>query len=264
MIRVIGNTVGDLLLGRSIVFASDTSNVALVDQSKVANLRGGNRHLECNLATAGTRFVYLDLSGGLEADCFVVVNADRHNTKSVAIRAWTTYTGSSSDLFSSGSFAETLIGPSGKDWAYIHSSVSTGKQAFSLNLDTGSYAKKVNQFYAGKAVVFPEESATFAFTQFFRSKLEDPPVLFHGNRFHLWGRTSLVLGGVTRSLYNEFLALNLKEPVFVHDDSGTSTVGNVIEHKMLHAIVMSHALDTPGADNLFNLSLQLGILRHWR
>jgi len=69
---------------------------------------------------------------------------------------------------------------------------------------------------------------------------------------------------VSKSTIDSYVALNRDDPCFLYDtESISNTVGKAIEHRLWHCIPLVETIEQQ-FDDLYMLTLEVGILRHWR
>jgi hypothetical protein len=238
------------------ILVTDNSDVASSDGDKITNVTTGPRHLEWTQSgTSARRIVYHNGDGGIDYDTFIVTRADRLNTHSVKIIEWTAYTATSSNEFSTTTFAETLVGAQSTDWVYEPASAVTGLEALGLETDAGTggaFTATLNKVYAGTSIEL--ENPVSAGTQ---------PV----------DRTTRIVLDTKSYQVDELLTLTFKhvtsaqvesirnlyqihtEPFFVYDQED-----NWVPYKLYHC-VFAGAPVTQVFDDLYNMTLNLARVR---
>lgn len=199
---------------------TDSSHVTTADAARALNCTGGHRGLLFTYASSSDRIVsYINKNGGLSADTIVVPNAHNFNGHEVRVRYYTTYSSSSTDVFSTSTFAETLVGIRGRDWVGEFSAV-TNKQAWSLYLGAGtggSYTK-----------IFPQVYFCQALSLSYPAGLEITPLPFRavemldGVPFNVVEKITLKFSELTSSEVQSLTQLYKlhREPLFIYDSAG--------------------------------------------
>lgn len=201
----------------------------------------------------------------LTADHCVIVDADRHNGHQVTVGTYDNkFPYDSTNLFSNTNFAETLIGPTQKDYvlSFTKQTDVEGFFAAFASGDGGSYTKRFGQIYFGEAVEF-NYIYSGSGIQFSRASRDSSQVLHEGKYYQLRGVAGIRFAKVTRAELEAFNALPMDEPLFVYDSEGGDDYGELIDEKLWHCIVLSRESRALG-DDLFELDVQLGVLMYWR
>lgn len=256
-IKILANTVWR---DAARVVATDTSDVELSNQTALESITGGSRHLSYSGAgTSGVRLVYLNKSAGLDADHAVVIRADRHVGHSLAVRSWDTYRTLGNVLSSSSNFNPTLVGPTGQDFV-LPFTLATNKQAFELELDSGSggsYTKLVHQVFFSKAVEFLHQEGKPSFRKLrFPTRYEEPTT----HKVYLADElVQITAGNVPNDTVRDFERLPWlkQEPLVIYDSTGKD-----IPYFALHGIIADYSA-VQEFDDKYRVTMQILRLRHW-
>lgn len=256
-IWLLPNTAGH---AAALIEATDTSGTSESDQSKVGCIRGGPRHLKWTSeeATAAARLAYVESTNGLTADFCVIVDAADHNGKAISIRYATTYPGTTVEIDSD--TLSTYVGSGGTDYVNQFSKESS-REAFILEFSATDYQKTARQVYFCEGLEFVDLAERSVTTRQ-RVSVNAPAIEFHGHYYKLWGRVELTLSQVPRADLDTYLELPKYDPVFFYDDSGSSSIGNTIDEKLWHALILEDQVKDIG-DDIHEIKFVLGILRHW-
>lgn len=259
---LLANTVGR---ASAQIVASDTSDVAISDQSKVGIVRGGPRHLKwtSDHATAARRIAYVEKGGSLVADFCVVVDAKAHDGSNLKVIEFTAYGGTESNLDSRTLGTSDYVGIGRQDFVYKFSSKQSSKQGFAVEFGGTSYRKTARQVFFAEGIEFSEHPDGSQITVQPVS-IHEQAFTFKGHPYHLYAQASIVFTNVTRATLDAYQQLkqNHPEPMFLYDSSGTASIGNAIEHKLWHCVIDEDVF-TPINDDAFNVEMTLGILRSW-
>lgn len=258
-IWVIANTVG---YSCAQLVATDTSDAATSTQANVSTVRGGPRHLKwtSDHATAARRIAYVDKTGNLAANFVCMVDAAAHVGKNVKIIEFTSYGGTEANIDSRTLDTADLAGYQSQDWVYKFSSTYSSKQAFAIEFGATDYQKTARQIYVGEGLEFSDVPPNYEIS-LSRVSIREPLVEYKGQRYKLWATASLSVTEVSKSLLQSYENLYKDDPLFFYDSSGTNTIGNAIEEKFWHAVVLSEQI-TPLENDVHQIDWQLGLLRN--
>lgn len=211
--------------------ATDGSNVDLANQDTLFNIVGGARHLFYQPSLTGTvRACYIN-TNGISADTAILTNADNYAGKALKLINFSTYSSSSSNIYSSASFAETLIGARSQDWVYPFNQL-TNQDAFVLEVAFGG-----SSINLGK-VVF---ASTFTLSS--PNMVEQVSVQPYWNQVVVAGRHYLTEQRLTCIISNltdaqvetlESLYKIRELPFFLYDDAA-----DFLTDKLWHCVVGS-------------------------
>lgn len=239
------------------ILVSDTSHSLTTDTDGIWSVASGPRHL-CwtQSGTAGRILAYVNKSGNLAWDTFIMTRADRHSGHEFRLRSYATYSSSSTDHISSSNWAPTLVGARSQDFvttAYSGSSL----QALGIYLSDGTggaYAKSVYPFYFCSSFSFPQ-TRDIAVT--FQNLWLDGIVNRHLYRFE--ERVTLVVNKLTRANVQSLQALPklLTEPCFLYDDSGY-----LLSDYLWHGLITRLNISQP-QDDFHTVTLEFSRLRSY-
>jgi len=236
---------------------TDELDAETTDNDKIQNVTTGRRDLHwTQTGTDARRVVYINKSGGMSYDTCILQDADNHNTHSVKIIDWTTYTGSSTTQFTTSNFAETLIGRDSTDWAYDVGS-QTSLQAVGIEFDDGSggaYTKTIPKLYFGNAVEITNPP------RIERELLPKYSTIMIGHQaYPVVEQITMEFDYLTDALAESIDELYMahKEPIFVWDANANS-----IREKLLHVIIEARNIRKV-YNNHNELRLSLGVLEHY-
>lgn len=223
------------------------------DNNKTLNLTDGPRHLYYTSATTGDRrFLYKSTNAPQTYDAVVVVNADLHNGRDVSIRD--TDNIGDNTRFSEASFAQTLVGPTAKDFVYLattpHENVT--RVEFRLN---SSYIKTIHQVYAGKSVAVAQVLG------YSRTPVSRLTKVFIGRQmYQIQERITIDVEGVSDELMQEIASLPRirKSPFFIYDPTG-----QWFSEKLFHVVMENNPI-SKRFNNLNDLSFSFLVLRYER
>lgn len=243
--------------GMARVTITDTSNASAGDEAGIESILGGPRWVSHSSGSTGDRrYVYINKTTGLSCDYVVMPNMDRHNGHGVTLRHYSTYTASTITDFTTTNFAETLYGPTEKDWYRAFSASSKAALAVDLVAGTGgNYTKTVNQIFFSTAHTLNYPGPIT------RRPLRTPsPHLYRRRMFQVQEEISFSAENLSRAQVAAFLALpKLKEePCFLLDEDGTR-----IAERLLHVIVTDYKIEPFGDDKHF-LYVNAFVLRYHR
>lgn len=201
------------------LFVTDLADAATSDSAQLANVVGGPLHLAwAQTGTSDRRIVYVNKSGGITVDYLVMVNAAPYLGHGVDVRSWATYTGASTAISSSATFAGTLIGEKTKDYV-LSLGAQSNKQAVGVDLYAGTggnYAKTVNKIFFGQAfsLTYPNEivqQAAWGVTTIKRQA------------YHFSEALSIKLEPLTKAEWSSLQGLYRikEEPFFLYDPEAT-------------------------------------------
>ena len=245
--------------------ADNTHDAANIGADELLNqdvVIGGPRHLiyGSTSSIAARRYIYRNLSGTMSCDFLVASDFATQVGNRVLLRYYTTYPTSITEV-DHNPFAEQLIGINQTDWVHQFSAQRTSLEAVGLQL-TGTTVKQLGKIYFCNGLEFPYMEG--------RTPVSYQPVSVHefparpyGHYYHLHAKASFTVANVSRADLDTYYALPQYDPVFFYDDTGTSTVGTEIEHKLWHCIIMGAQVQEI-TDDLYTIKFELGILRHWR
>ena len=259
-IWLLANTVGE---NAKRFLATDISDSAISDQSKVHAIRGGGRHLKWTSddATAARRLAYVEPSGSLVADWCVIVDAKAHEDKQIRVVEFSTYASSETNLTTTTLSSSDFVGVASQDYVYQFSSKQSSKQGFAVEFSDTDYEKTARQIYFSEGIELADMPAGSTI-KVERVSINEGAVEHGGNYYHLWGTATLPVSCVSRASLDTYLELDKREPVFFYDTSGTTQIGNAIENKLWHCIIMRHSFE-PKHDDQTDITFELGILKHW-
>lgn len=239
-----------------VTITNDTDTSA-GDELGIESITGGPRWLSHVSGTTGNRrYVYLNKTAGISCGYVVVTDADRHNNHGAVLKSWSSYPSTSTDAFTVSGFAETLVGPTSRDW-YRAFSVS-GVKAVALELSGGTggaYTKTVGQIFFSTPFALDKPG------QPVRQYLPFPTRHYFKRRmFLIQEQISLSATDLTLANIQSFERIPklLEEPMFLLDESGVQ-----FPEKLLHVIISGFSAQ-PITHDLFNLNLSLLVLRYHR
>lgn len=259
-IWLLANTVGQECAQ---IVATDTSDAATSSQDKVGVIKGGQRHLKwtSDHATAARRVAYVDKTSNLTADFCVVTDAVAHNGKNLKIIEFTTYPGTETNLFNATLAGTDFIGSGAQDFVYKFPTQQTSKQGFAVEFGSTDYQKTARQVYFSQGLEFPDMPGNYEI-ELQRVSIHEPPAEHYGQRYKLWALATLAASEVTKAQLQTYIQLWKEDPVFFYDTSGTAQIGNAIEEKLWHCIILQEQI-TPVHDDSHRIDWTLGLLRSW-
>lgn len=226
---------------------SDTNQTAETETAKL--ISKGPRHLyQTQTGTGARRYVYINTAGGLSCDTCVIVRADRHNGKAVKIKKWSDYTASVTDVYSSGTWAPTLLGPLSQDAILENLGISSVE---AVGLELGStYSKTISQVYFGTAFVFDSMTSAKISLDWDRIQLGKQSLLTDYS-------VAITAAMLTRAEVNTFESLfNLTtEPCFLYDSDEVW-----LPDKLWHVAIPSYSIQ-PLVNDLYDVSFTAHRLR---
>ena len=243
--------------GMARVLITNSSDASAGDEAGIEAIIGGPRWLShTSGATSDRRYVYVNKTAGLSCDYIVMPNMDRHNGHGVTLRHWSTYTSSTTTDFTTSNFAETLYGPTSRDWYRAFSASSKAALGVDLVAGTGGNdTKTVNQIFFSSSYTLSSPGAIT------RSPLFVPSYHFYRRRmFQTQEAIAFTAENLSRAQVAAFLALPKlrEEPCFLLDEDGTR-----IAERLLHVIITDYKID-PFFDDKHVLSLSAQVLRYHR
>ena len=253
---VLANTVGR---DAARMLVTDTSNTDSGSgyYATVTKAKSGPRYWKTALTTGAHRIVYINKTNKLSFDYAVIARAKWHDSYDINILSFTTYPGTA-DTLSTITMAD-YVGPYSCDYVYSRGSVLEDREAVGIEYADTGYTKYFSQIFFCQSLTFEHAQPRMDFQL---APYMARPVRAFDNYWYLYATASFTLTNVTTSELDTWWSLPLSYGFFLYDDSGTATVGDFIEHKLWHCILLSEQV-IPIHDEFNNLALQVGILRQW-
>lgn len=237
--------------------STDNTHAEQADQTGLQSISGGHNHYTWTQSGTADRFiVYVNKVGGLACTYLVVTHADAFNGHQVQITSWTSYSGTSTTEFDSGtSFAETLVGPQSKDW--VRAVTCSSKEALGLNLTAGTggnYAKTLYKVYFSTGFTLNYPGAEGSPAVIIEPLPRHSRHFLEKQSFSVTERWTFTAHGLTRTELQTFERLPyLKtDSFFIYDSAGT-----LISHKLLQCVLESYQI-IGVFDNLY--AIQFSVL----
>jgi len=259
---LIANTAGR---AAAQIVATDTADAATSPQGAVNSVRGGPRHLKwtSDSATAARRIAYVEKGGTLTADFCCVVDARAHLGETLKVISFSAYPGTETELSSETISTDNLVGIGRQDYVFPFSSKLTGQDGFAVEFSATDYEKTARQIFFGEGLEFSQSPGG---SEIIVSPLpiHQEAFIFEGQPFHLYAQATVVVSDVSRELLHDYMQLRdrHREPMFLYDDTGTALIGQALEHKLWHVIIVEDSI-TPIDNDEHQIEWTLGILRPW-
>jgi len=235
------------------IYTTDAADVELSDTAGLVSITGGARNLFYTSSTTGARrIVYVNKLGGLDCTHVILTNANIHGSKAIDLISWSTYAGSPTTEFSTGSFAETLVGKNTTDWVYPLS--LSNKQGIGISFASSGYTKLVYKFYVsnGLTLNYPGP-CTYRWLPFPNRHV------YQRQMYLVDAEWSFLFDNMTRAEINAFETIPslLSEPLFLYDSTGYH-----FRQKLIHGIISDYKV-TVIHDNICQLGVTVKELRQW-
>ena len=213
---IINDVFEDCLMLDSDTSASGTDNLFSIAQ--------GERYMSYNVSPAGT-ISYINKEGILTADTFILTRADLLVGENIYLKSYSSYSGSSTNVYNGASFNPTLVGYEDQDF-YYEFTTEANKEAFGLQVPNNS---KIYQAYLGTRLEFDFVNEVVEFEKISdRIYLDDRYYLVDEHYFISLTAVSQVQ---VEALKDKDLSNKL---VFLYDESGKH-----IPEKLLHGIILN-------------------------
>lgn len=219
----------------------------------ILNAASGPRFLE--MSHSGTQpfaLIYRNENATLNADHLIATRADRFNGEPIDVNAYSNYSGSSTSLFSSGSFAETLVGLNSQDWVLSFTEV-TSQEALEIKT-TSNDVDTWGKVYFGKGV----ELSTLTGVEISPVSYNEL-IPFGRNFWHVESKLTMSFTGVSYAQISDFLKLYRlnDDAIFIYDSEETYLPG-----KLWHVIIPTKPITNEFNDAL-NVQIEAYRLREW-
>lgn len=236
------------------VFVANGSHSPTAEQATIENITGGHNHYSWVSAdTAGKYIVYANKTNdNITCDHVVLTRADRHSTRDIQIRKFSTFSSSETTEYTAGgSFGPTMIGVNATTWVQT---LSVSNQEAVALLMNSTYAKTVDKLYFSQAYTLSYPGSVRYNPYPLNTK-----ILLGKQAYEVTGQWQFRADNLTRAEVEDLETWPyLKtEPFFIYDSDGT-----LIKYKVIHCVLENLQIGARQND-IYEVQFVVHELKEW-